>query len=257
MLNTIMKQLAITLIVLGCMTSCSVQKRHYTKGYYVSWKKQTSHPSKESIENTAMEPVLQNTRHLAFINETNKPKESVLLANAVTPKLTHFGPVAQTKTFHPPDSCGDKIVFKNGDELLVKVEEVNSAFISYRPCDHLNGPLRKIAPESVFMIRYVNGTKEVIKSANKPMTEVRAPATARKSVPKIGNGYAKASFILSFFFWLYFIPSIISLIMGAIALKQFETQPDKYSGKWMAVTGMIISAAILFILLLAILAAFL
>lgn len=60
------------------------------------------------------------------------------------------------------DTCGTLLIFTNGDEVLCTVEEVGQTEISYVPCDHLSGPIRKTASDHVFMIQYLNGTKEIV-----------------------------------------------------------------------------------------------
>ena len=65
-------------------------------------------------------------------------------------------------------TCQDIITFKNGDELNVKVVEVGVNEVKYKKSE--DGPQYAILKDSVFMIKYANGVKEVI--AAKP-TEVR------------------------------------------------------------------------------------
>lgn len=56
----------------------------------------------------------------------------------------------------------DVIITKSGDELEVEVIEITENTIKYKSADHLQGPLRSISIESVFMIKYSNGKKEVL-----------------------------------------------------------------------------------------------
>lgn len=67
----------------------------------------------------------------------------------------------------------DVIVFKSGDEIKAKVEEVTEAAIKYRKFDNLGGPLFTISKAEVFMIRYQNGDKEVIKFSDNEQNERR------------------------------------------------------------------------------------
>ena len=58
----------------------------------------------------------------------------------------------------------DFITKRNGDELAVKVVEITPAEVKYRRADNPDGPLISVWRSDVFMIRYANGTKEVLSS---------------------------------------------------------------------------------------------
>lgn len=57
----------------------------------------------------------------------------------------------------------DKMILRNGNELTVKVIEVDTDIIKYKKYDNLNGPIYSIDKSKVFMITYKNGTKDVFK----------------------------------------------------------------------------------------------
>jgi len=46
------------------------------------------------------------------------------------------------------------------------------------------------------------------------------------------------------------IPGVVAFILGHIALKQMNGSPDKYKGKWMAVTGVAIGGVATLVLAL-------
>ena len=56
----------------------------------------------------------------------------------------------------------DFLTKRNGDELAVKVVEITPAEVKYRRTDNPDGPLISVWRSDVFMIRYANGTREVI-----------------------------------------------------------------------------------------------
>lgn len=60
----------------------------------------------------------------------------------------------------------DIITLKNGDEVKAKIEEVTESSVKYRKFDNSTGPLFTISKSEIFMIRYQNGDKEVIKTEN-------------------------------------------------------------------------------------------
>ncbi len=55
----------------------------------------------------------------------------------------------------------DILIKKNGDELKVKVTEINQIDIIFIYSDSLSGPLYIISKSEVFMIKFSNGVKEV------------------------------------------------------------------------------------------------
>jgi len=56
----------------------------------------------------------------------------------------------------------DIIVLKNGDEIKSKVLEINDKDIKYKKFDNLDGPTIATLKSDIFMIKYQNGTREVI-----------------------------------------------------------------------------------------------
>lgn len=65
----------------------------------------------------------------------------------------------------------DIIVFRNGEEIEARVEEVAEKTIKYRKYDNLSGPLYTVNKSEVFMIRYENGDRDVFKETSS--TDVR------------------------------------------------------------------------------------
>ncbi len=62
-------------------------------------------------------------------------------------------------------SAQDRLVLKNGEEKVVKVEEVGTEEIKYRK--QSAGPLYIIKKSEVFMIVYADGTKDVFSESEK------------------------------------------------------------------------------------------
>jgi hypothetical protein len=76
----------------------------------------------------------------------------------------------------------DKIVCINGEEIEVIVSEITSEFISYKKCDNIDGPKYSIEKSKVFIIKYKNGSKEIINNLNEPVV-----STFKKNKPIISN----------------------------------------------------------------------
>jgi hypothetical protein len=62
----------------------------------------------------------------------------------------------------------DIIVLRNGDEIKSKVIEITPTEIKYKKFDNLGGPTIDILKSDVFMIKYANGTKDVMASSISP-----------------------------------------------------------------------------------------
>ena len=56
----------------------------------------------------------------------------------------------------------DILVKKNGDELQVKILEITPDLVKYKNFNNLEGPTISVYKRETFMIRYANGTKEVL-----------------------------------------------------------------------------------------------
>lgn len=61
--------------------------------------------------------------------------------------------------FYFAGQAQDILIKRNGDELEVKVLEIDLQVVKYKRFDNLEGPIISIAKADVFMIKYENGTK--------------------------------------------------------------------------------------------------
>lgn len=58
----------------------------------------------------------------------------------------------------------DTMILKDGTESSVIVSEIRVSEIAYKKCDFQTGPIYIVSKSDVFMIKYSNGEKEVIKN---------------------------------------------------------------------------------------------
>lgn len=83
----------------------------------------------------------------------------------------------------------DILTRRSGEVVAVKVVEITPAEVKYRRADNLEGPLISVWRSDVFMIRYANGTKEVLNAAPAPVAAM--PMAARPvptaEVPVVSN----------------------------------------------------------------------
>jgi hypothetical protein len=73
----------------------------------------------------------------------------------------------------------DIIVLKNGNEIKSKVLEINDKEVKYKKFDNLEGPTISIFKSEIFMIKYQNGTKDVLNNDN-PSSAVNENLPAKK-----------------------------------------------------------------------------
>lgn len=242
--------------IVAILSNCTVQKRSYRNGYYVSWNKKTVPVSfiANHVEEKSKETLKNETPKTIIISPTETPEAifaSVKKNVNSELKCLNIKPLKL-----PGDSCGDVITLLDGSDIKVKVMEISSKFIKYKHCDNLSGPLRVVNTDNVFMLKYANGNKEVIKRADLEVQPNKKgssePANIVPIVEKKYNDMAIAS-IATFILYFTIILAPLPFIFGLIALRQFKKEPEKYKGKWMAILGITPGIIALCILLLAML----
>jgi len=233
------------LIGLCCLLfcSCCVEKRLYRKGYHFAWN------HKKASDKKAVEIV-------KF--EMPAEKNGLIASNEEKPEIVEIKK-AQLLVLNS-DTCGDKLLLQNADELVVKILEIDDNYIKYKRCDNLNGPTYSMAKNKVALITYVNGTKEVIQNQapNYRIEQTQKPLLLKDGPPKTnvlgllsllghivfsiggqaiiyGTG-AGSSIALLLLLW------IATIIMAYTSLFQFKNEPGKYKGKWMPVVVIVFNA---------------
>jgi hypothetical protein len=236
--------------------SCSVQKRQYTGGYYVSWHKKVSQvkPEKKLL---AKEPSKNN---VTISVETTKQKVSVPLIADNTPAIA---PIVKKKVYllktintQVSDSC-DRIVFRDGKETSAKVLEINPENIRYKRCDMPGGPEYVARKGDVFMIVFSNGTKQTFEVS----PDDNRHSSAHGATPAtIENKKAFYSFLAGILGFAVGVGSIPAIILGSMALKEIRKNPGKYDSNSRSFArigiGLGIAKIIVTLLILALLIAF-
>lgn len=240
------------LFIIATITNCTVQKRSYRNGYYVSWNKKASpllkfakHVEAKKVESKNISSETLNIKSTdtqePLYASVQKLKKSDIKSSVIKPlKLAN-------------DSCGDLITLRDGTDIEARVIEVGSKAIKYKRCNNIEGPTIVVNVENVFMIKYANGTKEIFKKE-----EVKEENTSQYSqqqqqiVEKKTNGMAIAS-IATFVLYFTIIFAPLPFIFGLIALYQIKKNSEKYKGKWMAIVGVVPGFIALLILLIMIL----
>jgi hypothetical protein len=251
------------------MISCSVQKRRYQHGYHVTWHHKQQEAGKTSTRQagTSEKPAY----HPPILTEQEEPVSASAgsgLSFITTPGQAR--PVLLTHR-NPEDSC-DILIFKDGAEIKGKVQEIGIHDIRYKRCDALEGPIYISRKTELFMIKYANGTREVIKSEAPAPEQIQHTRPTRegygpqKKFRKITHPAAIgaliagiASIALAYialvaiilgalpvsFFMAPLLASLAAVILGKTAMSKIKEAPEVYKGKGMAIPGFVMGAVIL------------
>lgn len=244
-----MKKINILLVLVFVaiiFSKCHVMKRTYRNGYYIAWNKKSSHLKND---NTLKK---EDAELNDIVNYTEPILSEPLLASTEQSIIPNKKNIIIEPVAEPIDSCGDIITLKNGEDIVAKVLEVSQTNIKYKKCNNLDGPLMVESVDNVFMIKYVNGSKDVFNKPAKPKVDSPKKEDAQTGEKKY-NKFAVMSFIFALFFIVWGISCILSLIFAIKALRQMKKEPGKYKGKALAMVGLIVSAVVLGLILLIIL----
>jgi len=257
-MNRFFKIAYILSIILIGVSSCSLEKRIYRKGYHVVW---NAKHSNDFIKQQDLKVEKQNTINLQLVDEdvvfANANRESDIVTLKRRPVLILNN-----------DTCGDVLLLQSADELKVKILEIDEQTIKYKRCDNLNGPTFSISKSKVALIKYANGTKEVVMQESPSKTVIQRNSNAPEAPRKVNllglsslllyilgiilsSGLTGAGLSASLSILLVIL-SIAPLVMAYISLFQFKREPERYKGRWMPLTVVCLYLALLLLLALAI-----
>jgi len=245
-----MKKSILYLVSVILLTSCSIQKRHYRSGYSLVWNKN----SKEiSYHAKTTRQIVKSTENGVSNYKENNGKVALDLASVNnTPVIEIKKPLVYSA--NQIDAECDVITLKNGDEIKAKIIEITQTEIKYKKCEFLTGPLISIDKAEVFMIKYSNGSKDIIKAPEKINAVDKVTPVVTNETPKT-HGLAIASMILGILslitslVYLYAVIAfaVLAIIFGAVAFSKINGAPTKYKGKGMAAAGIFCGILALFL----------
>jgi hypothetical protein len=134
----------------------------------------------------------------------------------------------------------DNIILKNGEEISAKIVEITPDIIKYKKCNNLDGPLISIYKSDILMLRYADGTKDIINVAE----ERKSSSEYKKDNPSSNLGFLSIMFGLLSWFVLGIVFAPAGIIFGIISLSKDE---NKVPG----IIGLIISSIAFIIVLIA------
>jgi hypothetical protein len=249
-----MKRILFIFLPLLFLFSCSVQKRKYQKGFYVSSSKyKTQVKRTEAIEHKK-EPIRESLTSIPTELMVEQKAESEASADIKFKpgKLIKKVLFATDKT----EAC-DLITLKNGEEISAKVLEITSIEVKYKKCDSPDGPLYVVRKSDVFMIKYANGTKEVFKATEEQKGSSSSSSSQKNNNPVSTHELAILAIVFGVLGLIVGIGSIPAIIAGNAAIRKINAEPDKYDGLDMAKIGKIlgiigiIAKILIFLLVLA------
>lgn len=141
----------------------------------------------------------------------------------------------------------DVIVLKTGEEVSAKVTEIGQDEIKYKKCDNLSGPTYSMNKSDVFMIKYSNGTKDIISANNSVPNNTTSnnnnPTEKNNSSSKAVTHWAAlvgyiCGLVGCFFFGV--LLGIAAIIFSAVGLSAIKKNPELYKGKTLAILGIIL-----------------
>ncbi len=232
--------------------SCTITKRHYLPGYSVEWQKNKI--SERTVDLIAEDPNPELVNSLVYAKPDNEMPISASIDKSEpysNSKKTFLKLSGEKKTFTVKaiEGC-DTIALKNGEEINAKVLEISQTEIKYKKCTNIDGPTFIIPKSDATKIKFSNGTTEVINS-EKPKAEESdyyappsKPAPPTHSGASIINKFALASMILAIVSIFLFPLVPLPIIFGIIALKQIKRTPEAYTGKGMAIFGIVLGGLI-------------
>ena len=217
----------ILLLPILTLFNCSLQKRKYQSGYFLSWNKNNLSIAK----NEKQKGFNVQKKEIKF-KDISFEKDITASANN---KVTKIFNNSITNNVAFPDSC-DKIIYKDGNEIMAKITEINTSEIRYKRCDFIDGPTFVEKQNKVFMIKYANGKSEMFKTEKAVEYnngKIIQDSQKINDKDKNTNPFSTASLVFSIlgFYPLSLIGWIFGVIFGGIAKKQIKIDPNKYNKK--------------------------
>jgi len=263
------KLLFLSLIGILIITSWSTNINVHIPGYKTSTKVEKG-DSKKYVSNSKNQKAKSKKYN---ISSSENETEDTDFEASVNPSLDkNYSSVSLSKKNNyyqntPSDDECDNIILRNGDEIKAKVIEITETSVKYRKCDNLNGPLYSQSKSAIFMVQYVNGTKDVFNeeqdtvkdekenknvstssdSTNKQDEDKSKRTTDKVSINSLVFSLLGVLFLIvgvilnaPLFIIAAFVFLIVAFILGIIGIHRANKYPDKYKGMGMAIAGFVI-----------------
>ena len=250
------------LLSLFLFSSCSIEKRRYNPGFHVEWfssngTKKTPDTNKKTVFTHFVTQKVDSL--LACVSKHSDSSHSLISSyGTLELQKEHLEDNLFLSQGADSNKC-DLMILKNGEELNVKVTEIGEELVRYKMCNNLDGPIFTKRVSEIFMIKYPNGTKTVLKSVTEsepstisPNSNSHKPSDRRREASTTPEAktipFATAFGFISGLVGLLVFPFIFGLmaiIFGAIGYSKTVSEPDKYKGKTMAIWAIVLGTVVI------------
>ncbi len=249
--------------IFGCIlsfNSCQIEKRLYSKGYYISSKKGISKPE----ERASINLISAEKDNIEILSASIGADMPIVIAEKNSPSPRDFSFEGDCST----------LIYLDGSEKKVVLLEILPSQVKYKLCGNQNGPIFTENRSDLAFYLSNDGTKiplsvrneekknndiQIINSQQQQQQQQqddyklvlpRVVSEPQPILPPINgvNGFAIAGLICSliggFFFLVFGFPfffSLIGTVLSTIGL--IQTSKNKSSGKGLAIAGLVLGAA--------------
>ena len=172
----------LSLFLSSCSTSNDVvsnrliQKRKYNKGWHIKNRQLPKGSETESLAKNSPKSFKTYSGDVettyAFASDDLSGDLASIISNEEVSTISAN-----------EDSPCDIIVLNNGEEIEAKVLEVGLSEVKYKKCDNPDGPVFIESRSTIFMIKYQNGTKTVLKG-EQSTEEVKQTTVHENNAPE-------------------------------------------------------------------------
>lgn len=164
-----MKPQILLLVSFFVLVQCTIEKRRYTKGLYISLNKSSFNENRTENFNEIKKSVLLNKSQKIRTSDTE-----IIKPVSTTKKDRIEAPQKES------NNC-DLIILNSGVEVEVKIIQETDALIRYQRCPNVSGPIFKVRKSSV---------KKIIYKADRSTTNEKSKATSNNNcdVIKMNSG---------------------------------------------------------------------
>jgi hypothetical protein len=229
-----MKRAIFLLLLSAILCGCSVKKRRYQKGFYIS---RHGHRAIESQERGAKATKTN-------INErTSEYVPSVRRIVAAADGPMDLPAECYTRQVSFLAGC-DTLYMRNGETRVVKVTEITPDLISYSRCNNLDGPKYSVRKAEVARIVFSNGVSETVAAAAEPPVVVREEAPVRRrfhpaSIVALGAALLSLFVVVPTATGFLVLLLIAAAAFAVISLNDMLAHPRSYRGMALSIITLV------------------
>jgi hypothetical protein len=235
--------------------SCQIEKRVHRPGYHVQYKKSNTSRSAK-VEQSKESKRAKDAQMHAFLESDElsaSANDEVIISTKKneTSLVKPFSEVEQNEVFKSDivkiDTDCETLVYTNGVETKVKIQEITPVFIKYTRCDVENGPLISVNRSDVYKVIYANGVEDIITQEG-----TRRPNTNSESDEAKLESFGLISFVAAIigFFVAGIILGPTAIIFGIVSVGLSSSDEREYKGKAFGVIGLLLGVLVTMIMLL-------